>query len=152
QPSQLVVRIVNGEPVVEPLGRDRTRAFRHAVDGRERSSGEGIATETGRGDSERESEDEDEHELAQLLSHRGLGSGDLYGDQRPANLRPGAEDSKPGCGRGAQRGYAGIRAGFQPEASRDGQPFGEGRTIQEGAGLVPHLQPGTLSVTRVALE
>jgi len=35
-------------------------------------------------------------ELAKLLPHRSLGSGDLYGDHRPTDLRLGAEDAKPG--------------------------------------------------------
>ena len=40
EPPQLVVRIVDRKSVAQPIGRDRMRAFRHAVDRRQGASGE----------------------------------------------------------------------------------------------------------------
>ena len=89
QAPQLVMRMVDGQAIVQPRGGDRLRAHRHPGDRRQRAAGQRVAAEAGGRHAERQAEDQEQRQLAQLLAHRGVGPRDLDDDGLAAHgLRP----------------------------------------------------------------
>ena len=151
QAAQLVVRIVDGQPLAEPGRGDGARPLGHVRDRRERATRQVVAAESRRGDAQRQAEQQHERQLSHLPAHQRLGPTDLNDD------RIARDDGLP-AQNPERRGLAGdgddaaVGAVEQPFALRHREPPGNGRPVDQRTAGAPHLQPGTLLAPRIPLE
>ena len=82
QVAELVVGVVDGQPIAQPGSRDRSCPLGHALDGRQRAAGERVATQTRRRGADGEAKQKEERELTELQVERSLRSRDLNDDAR----------------------------------------------------------------------
>ena len=140
QPSKLVVRIVDREPVAQPFRRDGPGALRHPVDRRQRAAGKRIAAEPGQADAERKAKHENQQEVPKVLPHRGFRSGDLENDRHPSHRRATAENAKHDrLRRHGDNAIIGLKG--QALAIRDRLTNRHVGAKHQPAGPIPHLEP-----------